>query len=138
MTNDHGQSLPVHNKMNIVWYLLLEFDCPVIFRNSWSINRKLWINWWNFSKQWSIKLYNNYHQLSIDYDILQFFPMVFRWLFRGFPIVFPWLSQVFSHQKLNQSSHISPYDSIWLVVSIPVNNMSSSVGIMTFPIYGKS
>ena len=29
-------------------------------------------------------------------------------------------------------------DNYWLVVSIPLKNMSSSVGIMKFPIYGKS
>ena len=36
-----------------------------------------------------------------------------------------------------RGNHIEIANGSWLVVSIPLKNMSSSVGMMKFPIYGK-
>ena len=79
-------------------YRLISFAGILIVQWSSGIHdqsiEKLWIIWWNFSKQWSIKLYNNYHQLSIDYDILQFFSHGFS---AGYSVVFPLFSPGYLH-----------------------------------------
>ena len=68
--------------------------------------------------------------ITVYFGCLQMYDPVIR-LFGGF--------HKWSYQSLDGLFHGKSQSKIWLVVSIPLKNMSSSVGMMTFPtVSGKS